>query len=354
MMIDKKQQNAQETGAEAQCVQPRYSVIIPIYNAENTLNRCLDSLLSCDYPASDRELILVNDGSADSSLSICREYSFRYDNIRVIDKPNGGVSSARNAGLDTARGRFILFADSDDYVVPDFFRFLDEAVGNEPSDFIQFSICIDSGADKREAVLRPVHLASRDKLTPHIVDSICRKTINGPWAKLFRRDIIEKHSIRFPEGSSIGEDRAFNIVYSLFCRSFDAKDRVVYVLNTENTGSLSRKRHANQKQELNIAEEYILRELTDAPLVDKEKRAYREALNFGICTEIFHSAKLLIKDGIGWMDRQKNLFRLCREINSRHMKYPKTLYCLLASLPIRLYITPTIDSIARKLVRSEQ
>lgn len=91
-----------------------YSVVIPVYNAEKTLRRCVDSLLRQD--CSEVELILVNDGSKDGSLEICREYARQYDCVRVIDKPNGGVSTARNAGLDAAQGIYVLFVDSDDYV----------------------------------------------------------------------------------------------------------------------------------------------------------------------------------------------------------------------------------------------
>ena len=84
-----------------------YSVIIPVYNAEKTLKRCVDSLL--EQNCSDLELILVNDGSKDSSLEICKAYQNENNCVRVIDKPNGGVSSARNAGLDAAFGQYVLF-----------------------------------------------------------------------------------------------------------------------------------------------------------------------------------------------------------------------------------------------------
>ena len=92
----------------------KYSVIIPVYNAEKTLRRCVDSVLNQNY--GDMELLLINDGSTDGSLDICNGYRSFSPQVRVIDKTNGGVSSARNAGLGIAEGEYILFVDSDDYV----------------------------------------------------------------------------------------------------------------------------------------------------------------------------------------------------------------------------------------------
>ena len=92
------------------------SIIVPVYNAERTLHRCVTSLVEQSYP--NIEILLVNDGSKDASLEMCRGYEQQDSRIRVIDKPNGGVSSARNAGLDVARGEYIMFCDSDDWVSP--------------------------------------------------------------------------------------------------------------------------------------------------------------------------------------------------------------------------------------------
>ena len=92
------------------------SIIVPVYNVEQYLRRCIESILSQTYH--NFELILVDDGSTDSSGAICDEYALADERIHVIHKPNGGVSSARNAGIDTAKGEYILFVDSDDRVEP--------------------------------------------------------------------------------------------------------------------------------------------------------------------------------------------------------------------------------------------
>ena len=93
------------------------SVIVPVYNAERTLHRCVSALIEQTYQ--NIEIILINDGSKDGSLEICRQFELEDPRIRVLDKANGGVSSARNAGLDIACGEFAMFCDSDDWAEPD-------------------------------------------------------------------------------------------------------------------------------------------------------------------------------------------------------------------------------------------
>ena len=92
------------------------SLIIPIYNAEKYLPECLDSLLAQDLPAEEFEIVCVNDGSKDDSLSVLQNYAASYPNIRIINKENGGVTTARNAGLEAALGEFIWFIDADDLI----------------------------------------------------------------------------------------------------------------------------------------------------------------------------------------------------------------------------------------------
>lgn len=96
---------------------PEYSIIIPVYNSEKCLKRCIDSILNQTFV--NFELILIDDGSSDDSLNICKKYQSFDSRINVIHKDNGGVSSARNVGLDHSRGKYIVFVDSDDFVDQD-------------------------------------------------------------------------------------------------------------------------------------------------------------------------------------------------------------------------------------------
>lgn len=325
----------------------KYSVIIPVYNAEKTLCRCIDSLLAEKYL--NAEIIIVNDGSTDRSGEICRAYAAREKNIRCVRKKNGGVSTARNAGLDIASGEYVLFVDSDDYVSPGYFSSIDCICKETPADLIQFSYRNDNGKQIYGASYSPVYEKTRKMLMPKITDAICRKTINGPVAKLYKREIIEQHHLRFPVGVSVGEDRVFNIVYTFYIQSYAVTEKTVYIVNTENEHSLTRGRHNNLQHQFKITDRYFDRALAAAPLSEHEKDSYRRAANFSKCRSIYHDAKLMHQDKLTWFARQKRLGRLCDKINRKHMKYPNTRYCRLITIPVQLYLTPVIDAIARKL-----
>ena len=129
---------------------PLCSIIVPIYNVQTLLPRCIDSLVSQDYE--NIEIILVNDGSKDNCETICREYEKKDSRIKVITKPNGGLSSARNAGIDIAKGDIFLFVDSDDYVTDDFCSTVVQEFISKKADMVVFgfnTIFVDKGKIKK-------------------------------------------------------------------------------------------------------------------------------------------------------------------------------------------------------------
>ena len=124
----------------------KLSVIVPIYQAEDTLPQCLDSILQ--QHVDDLEMILVDDGSSDNSLMLCQEYASQHSLIKVIHQNNGGASSARNTGLDNATGEYITFVDSDDLVAPDTYQQLLAIATKHPEyDFIEYSI-VEKSSEK--------------------------------------------------------------------------------------------------------------------------------------------------------------------------------------------------------------
>ncbi len=114
------------------------SFIVPVYNVEAYLRKCVDSLLTQDY--SEYEIILVNDGSTDNSGSICEEYAAKYDNVRVVHQENGGLSAARNSGIEIAQGEYIMFVDSDDYIEPNVLGGLMEQVERDNLDVLRYRL----------------------------------------------------------------------------------------------------------------------------------------------------------------------------------------------------------------------
>ena len=217
------------------------SIIIPVYNAEKYLTECLDSIIAQSYR--DFEVILVNDGSRDRSLDICNEFAARDCRIKVIDKPNGGVSSARNCGIKQASGEWITFIDSDDLINKDFLHSLVTAAG-EDVDFVMSGLIFfddSSGLKINEERLPIISKLATDN--PEDCFTLATlPLITSPVSKLYRRAIITKHNVAFSEKLSYGEDRDFNLQYIGFCRTASAIDYAGYYYRKGLTDSLSVRR----------------------------------------------------------------------------------------------------------------
>lgn len=182
-------------------MEQKISVIVPVYNAQNSLDRCIQSLLNQTY--TNIEILLVNDGSRDDSLEICQRYAQMDPRIVVLDKPNGGVSSARNAGLDAAKGEFVMFCDSDDWVEPDWCSTLYE---NRQPDGL--SVCqVDGPSAEDEAYSVDSELLERNEYM-HRPMMMC-----SPVNKLFSKAIIDRYNLRFVNELRLGEDFCFCMAY---------------------------------------------------------------------------------------------------------------------------------------------
>lgn len=194
--------------------QPVISVIVPVYNAENYLNRCVDSLLSQTF--ADYELILVNDGSKDSSGVICDSYAAKDNRVRVFHKANGGVSSARNIGLDNARGEWIVFCDSDDYVSERYLENLISGADDENIDLV-FNYAVVHNIGEIEKENYPEKLINLAEISDLFLNNdLAWHT--STWSKLFKRDLIERLKLRYITDIHIGEDAIFLFTYMLACR----------------------------------------------------------------------------------------------------------------------------------------
>ena len=203
----------------------KVSIIVPVYKTANTLSRCIESIQQQDY--ADFELILIDDGSPDRSGEICDEYAEKDQRIKVIHKPNGGVSSARNAGLDAATGEYIVFVDSDDYVTEtylsdllvDGYDFVIAGYIEENVDGVRRRV-VRASADVREISFNP-----EDQYK--VLSS--GYTIYGSWSKLYKRSIIEKNNIKFDINNCMGEDTMFSSDYLVHCKSFRIIEQTPYI-----------------------------------------------------------------------------------------------------------------------------
>jgi glycosyltransferase involved in cell wall biosynthesis len=182
------------------------SIIVPIYKAEKYIHRCIDSILAQSY--TDFELLLIDDGSPDNCGAICDEYAAKDSRVRVLHKENGGVSSARNLGLDNAQGEWITFIDSDDWVESEF---LDKLIEGGNADLIVGG-CYRTSGMKQHLEDRLYDMKSIPEFLDLYLDKLLLRT---PWGKLFKRSIIEDNHIRFKKDIRFGEDTL--VVYEYLC-----------------------------------------------------------------------------------------------------------------------------------------
>ena len=184
------------------------SVIIPIYNVEKYLRKCVNSVLEQTYH--NVEIILVDDGSKDSSGTICDEYTKNDGRVKVIHKKNGGLSDARNVGIDVATGEYMCFIDSDDFIHKQYIEFLYEALKKYDADI---AVCnfqrVSEGETLHERSIKPsevsVRVLSREESWLALYDSKLQYQFTIAWSKLYRRNIFK--ALRFPVGR-LNEDVA--------------------------------------------------------------------------------------------------------------------------------------------------
>ena len=181
------------------------SVIVPVYNSEQTLHRCIDSILGQTYR--NFELLLINDGSKDRSGEICDEYARKDSRVKVFHKENGGVSSARNLGLDNAKGEWITFIDSDDSVEESFLESL-YSFGSG-----SLKICNFNGDGQKDYSEECSNVETSLVITKLLDDNL----IWTPWGKLFSSAIINDHNLRFDTKLKLGEDTLFCWEYLSYC-----------------------------------------------------------------------------------------------------------------------------------------
>ena len=238
-------------------MRPMVSIIVPIYNAEQYLRRCVDSILNQEY--TDYELLLVNDGSTDASGDICEEYRDRDPRVIVIQKENTGVSDSRNRALDRARGKYLQFLDSDDWITPDATRLFVRAAEEYGCDMVisDFYRVVGErlspkGDIEEEGVL------TREEFAAHMMENPADFYYGVLWNKLYRRDIVEEHNLRMDTDINWCEDFMFNLEYIRYAKVFYALHAPIYYY-VKRKGSLASQGiniSKTVKMKLNVFEYY--------------------------------------------------------------------------------------------------
>ncbi|MGM0874227.1 MAG: glycosyltransferase family 2 protein [Bacillota bacterium] len=240
-------------------MKPKISIIVPIYNVENYLGRCLDSLLNQEFR--DIEVIAINDGSTDASGEILQEYAQKDIRIVIIDKQNNGVSSARNDGINHAKGEYIGFVDPDDWINPHMYKDMLQIAEKDHVDIVMCTYIREFGTHSKE---KTFNLPDRSNYYNDDVQKNIMRRLVGPlkeeisspelldawgtvWSKLYRTELIKKNNINFIDLNEIGsnEDTLFNIHASYYAKSFVLLNKAYYHYWRANTTSITSKHNPN-------------------------------------------------------------------------------------------------------------
>ena len=206
------------------------SIIVPVYNSSQYLHKCIQSILQQTFK--DFELLLIDDGSTDNSRAICDDYSRKDSRVRVICKDNGGVSSARNMGLDRAIGELITFVDSDDWVHPDFLKKRYDAIIHEAADvaYCDVELVYASHSEYcRTAILNPEE-------STQVNAWIKSRTTYSPIL-LLKKELIDKNELRYIEGLRFGEDFNFILKLLMYSKKVVHVPEALYYYNKQNQSS---------------------------------------------------------------------------------------------------------------------
>jgi CDP-glycerol glycerophosphotransferase len=216
------------------------SVVVPVYNAQNVLPQCLDSILSQDV--GEVEVVVVNDGSTDASEAVAQDYARRHSSVAVVTTVNQGPGLARNLGVERCGGEFLAFADADDVVAPGAYRLLLETLVESGSDFAVGSVQRDiDGRVFEPPFLREAHRRRRIGIRIDDLPELQRNVF--AWNKVFRRAFWNRARLRFPPGR-MGEDQATMTEAYLRAAAFDVLPQPVYMWRTRHDGSsVSQQRH---------------------------------------------------------------------------------------------------------------
>lgn len=261
----------------------KISIIVPVYNVEKYLHKCLDSILAQTFK--EFEVILVDDGSSDNSGKICDEYAKKDSRVKVFHKENAGVSSARNLGLKEASGEWIVFIDSDDYISKDFL----ECDYSTTADVIQKSYDIineDSGLSTLHKVTNKI-IEDKEEFYRFYV----RKRTNALWDKIIRRELIK--NITFNENVKIGEDFLFflEIIKNIKQYLFDDKGIYHYII------------HSNSAMQSTLKEPLLFIRITIdsinnicSILNKNEDKKLRDSIIYQSCINILYNYRLSFSD----------------------------------------------------------
>lgn len=316
----------------------KFSIIIPIYNCEKFLDRCISSILKQKNVL--LELILVDDGSTDNSGAICDNYSNNDKRVMVIHKKNEGVSKARNTGLEYVTGNYIVFLDSDDYLEDNYFDFIVKSLSKEKYDLLNFAFFSDVETDELKLkssdiiTYKDTFYTSKNEIKNDLVNLMDNSMLYNIWNKVYLTSIIKDNNIIFPD-YNWGEDVEFNRCYLNKINTMANYKNPFYHYIREREGAATKKYKSNlfeiRKKEFDEFNAYFeLWQIKKEDYYEFSCRRYIERV-LGCIENIYCSE-------MNFMQRYREIKKINNDLKTReaikHIK-PKSKKVKIMIIPIR-------------------
>lgn len=223
-------------------MQSKVSIIIPVYNCEKYIGKCIESILKQSYK--NIEIIIVNDGSKDKTSEVINLFSANDNRVIYIEQQNSGPSVARNNGISKATGEYITFIDSDDYIESNYIEALLDAIQKNKRDIV----CCGYNDISEYGIVKHTDFMEKNDITKNqFLYDVCQGTGGVLWNKIFKKDILDKYNIKMEKDIFMCEDLIFVLRYGSHCNSFGYIDKYLYNYNRLNSSSIS----------TNISKDYI-------------------------------------------------------------------------------------------------
>lgn len=342
----------------------KVSIIVPIYNVEKYLHQCVDSLV--DQTLNDIEIILVDDGSPDNCPEICDEYARKDTRIKVVHKKNGGLSSARNAGLDVAEGEYVAFIDSDDYVAPEMMekRYLVAKEHDLDACYCDYNFDYDGKVWSANKQKNNSLLKNKEEVKNFLFDMVGPlpnypsdvKHLVSVWLALYKTDIIKKNKIQFEsERLYPSEDLLFHIDFLSHCSSIGNITDAMYYWRYR-PGSLSRS-YSSKRFKLYIALLNRVKEKLDEHYLEDEYRLHYQRCVYSFFRSIMKYESLVSKEPHVFKRLQQRCSHPLIEsvyatypIKEMVLKHQVFLTCMKQKLVLPIYLMCWIENKIRKNV----
>lgn len=294
---------------------PQISIIVPVYNAQKYLSQCIDSILAQNF--TDFEVLLIDDGSKDQSNLICNQYAQKDKRIKVFHKQNGGVSSARNLGIDKARGKFIVFIDSDDYIDSCYLSILTSV----EADIVITGYSPFGNGDCSKCLELTDSLYSNKQIANCLSTILDKLLMRTPWGKLYNLKIIKENSLYFNQHMRIAEDTVFIQTYLLHCKTIAIRNGIPYHYRTSPNEDSALKYNLSSDEYL-----YTLNEIIKAYIAISQKFNFTCISYYKMITRymlLLYWRKVASKGCTlkGYRDYKDTMLKTCPEVHFQDTFY---------------------------------